>query len=284
MLRPLVSKARFQYVSDLHLDLYKRGSSTVWSTLLAPSAPRLILAGDIAQLTWKPYSDFLAWCGKQWKDVFLVPGNHEYYGTSVVQGDQDLKKWLKDLPNVHLLKNRHLFLTEQDEVVDQESSDTRVHLLGCTLWSHIPPEAARECTQMLSDFYAISDMNLSMYNFWHAQDRKWLHRELELVKSSGKPAIVVTHHAPLLKGVSHPQYEVPDRGFNCAFCTDLSEEIAMLPACSHWIYGHTHWRTQFQLENCTVSSNALGYPSDKYTVDYKPTVVEISPTSCEVTE
>jgi hypothetical protein len=104
---------------------------------------------------------------------------------------------------------------------------------------------------------------MSMYNFYHTQDKKWLQKEIASCKT---PALVITHHAPLSRGVSHPKFEtIPPPSTNHAYCTDLSDVVESLPNGSHWVYGHTHHRTQFNHKHVTISSNSRGYNTDTFT-------------------
>ncbi|KAK7605630.1 hypothetical protein BKA81DRAFT_226280 [Phyllosticta paracitricarpa] len=62
---------KFQIVSDLHLEVGQQYSSFD----IPASAPHLILAGD-----YDAYLGFLRRQTEQFETVFLVLGNHEFYG------------------------------------------------------------------------------------------------------------------------------------------------------------------------------------------------------------
>lgn len=73
----------FQYMSDLHLEVGQQYLTFDFD----PRAPYLILAGDIGRLV--DYESYLAFLRKQmarYERVFLVLGNHEFYGTSFEAG------------------------------------------------------------------------------------------------------------------------------------------------------------------------------------------------------
>lgn len=66
------------FISDIHLET-RTEHNRVGSSIINPTKPILILAGDIG----KPESylkDFLQYCTENWKHVLYVAGNHEYYG------------------------------------------------------------------------------------------------------------------------------------------------------------------------------------------------------------
>ena len=264
--------SKFQYVSDLHLDLRKNGNTAhTWEKLLPPVAPRLILAGDVAELGWKGYLPFLKHCSQRFKDVFITPGNHEFYGTSVTQGDSLLQTWAKEVPNLRVLQHSHFLLDKETDTVSpfvapEKTPNNAVHILGCTMWSNLPPHAVKVCSLTMNDFYRIDGMTPRLYQFLHEQDVKWLKKEIFMLCPTS-PALLVTHHAPLARGVSHPKYETEGRTLNHAFCTDLSDTIGTLPPDSWWVYGHTHWRTRFREKGIWVTSNALGYPGEEAAFD-----------------
>ena len=71
---------RIQYISDLHLEMYKENvSPDLFTKLIRPEAPYLALCGDIGIPDFVNYENFLNWCSRRWTKVFLVAGNHEYY-------------------------------------------------------------------------------------------------------------------------------------------------------------------------------------------------------------
>ena len=273
----------FQYCSDLHLDLHESGNETkTWEKIIPQKASYLILAGDIAQLTWSHYESFLQYCCQIWKQVFLVPGNHEYYDSSLYKGLSILKEMSKRLSkNFHLLTNQHFIIKKNETVMEytKESpiNETLIHILGCTLWSNIPYIARQACEFSISDFVSIQGMTTSQYNFFHQQDMKWLENELKLLKNQNNPIIVVTHHAPLTKNVSSFKYESDaNRNLtNYAFCSNQSRMFELLPKGSWWIFGHTHHRTKFIYQDVNVTTNAIGYEQEIQDSDFDEPVFNL---------
>jgi len=295
---------RFWYVSDLHLDLRPEGEQPVcWAQVLKRSDPRaddnLILAGDVAQLNWRHYGAFLTYCAEHFRQVFVVPGNHEFYEHSWAEGYRILHAWA--VPRVHVLVNRRY-------VLDDQPGQKPLTILGCTLWSHIPPEAQPVCERAISDFHSIRGYSIRQHNFFHSQDRLWLTRQLDelchvapvprlsVIEQSSvapplpdttplsdttplpAPLLVITHHAPLTCGVSHPRFEASPRApTNHAYCTDLSAIVARLPPGSAWVFGHTHHRARVQYGEVSVVTNALGYDTDQWTQPYQLQAIEVGP-------
>jgi hypothetical protein len=65
---------KFQYISNLHLDLYPLGLFDIDAI-----APYLLLAGDIGNPYQKKYELFLENISKKFEKIFIISGNHEYY-------------------------------------------------------------------------------------------------------------------------------------------------------------------------------------------------------------
>ena len=72
---------KIQYASDLHLEL-SGNSKYVKEIPFEVTGDVLVLAGDTAYLRDKNLPDSKFWEGasENYRKVFLVPGNHEYYG------------------------------------------------------------------------------------------------------------------------------------------------------------------------------------------------------------
>lgn len=88
------AQTAFQINSDLHLEIGQQYSSFE----IKPSADYLILAGDIGRLI--DYEDFLGFLRiqtAQFKLVFLVLGNHEFYGDTFEAGLQNARRLEREL-------------------------------------------------------------------------------------------------------------------------------------------------------------------------------------------
>ena len=93
---------KIQYVSDLHLDFLKN-AYFLHSNRLLPQSDILILAGDIFPFfkysDSEAYFDFLS---QNFRDIFWLPGNHDYYYSDVIRYHQFGKKVIR--PNIHIVK------------------------------------------------------------------------------------------------------------------------------------------------------------------------------------
>ena len=97
---------KIQYASDIHLEL-SDNSDFINSMPFAVTGDVLVFAGDIGYLRDKtlPNMKFWKWVSANYREVLLVPGNHEFYGNGDVLAYGD--SWSrKILPNVHYHQNK----------------------------------------------------------------------------------------------------------------------------------------------------------------------------------
>lgn len=263
-----------QIASDLHLDMYKNIREIKFKNILKPCAPYLALLGDIAQVNSKIYFEFLDWVSKQFQYTFIVLGNHEFYEQDVCETIEKVKLFCSKYNNLYFLNNNEYVVT---------INNTYYHILGSTLWSYIPYSAQNICQ------FAINDYNYIIYNKrhltttdtnnFHKEAVDWLKTSIDNIINEIKEdkneneynehkIIVFTHHAPLLKGVSDPKYELGGRELNYAFCSNL--EYLIKNPIVLWGFGHTHYCSNFIKNNVRVTSNCRGYvnETDKYKIDY----------------
>jgi predicted phosphodiesterase len=235
---------KLNVLSDLHLSL---------ATLPIPTnnADAVILAGDIA----RP-SEAIAWASRFEKPVFLVPGNHEFYGGTIAGRIEELKE-LSAGTNIRVL--------DSDEVVFEG-----VRLLGTTLWTdfdlfgdgEMRADAVREALRSMRDFSRIRigggpcaalftpDDSVRLF---HAHSM-WL--EKKLAEKHAGPTVVITHHAPSPRSI-HPRFS--GSMLNLCFVSDAEHLIDGTRACL-WIHGHTHDSFDYVLNGTRVLCNPRGYP------------------------
>ena len=246
------SPTSFQVLSDLHLEINRQYPSYE----IPVCADYLILAGDIGRLT--DYEDYLNFLQKQtnrFKLVFLVLGNHEFYNETFAAGLKKAKQ-LEQEPSL----NGQLIVLHQKRYNIPGSSVT---ILGCTLWSKVPQELTDVVQSKIKDFQKIENWSIDDHNASHESDLAWLqselqllHRENEVQKSGKKKSIlVVTHHAPLLEKTSSPQHS--QNPWSVAFGTDVLSRLR--EGVKVWVFGHTHYSTDFKEKGVRVVSNQWGY-------------------------
>eukprot|EP01114_Cavostelium_apophysatum_P022598 TRINITY_DN8227_c0_g3_i1.p1 TRINITY_DN8227_c0_g3~~TRINITY_DN8227_c0_g3_i1.p1 ORF type:complete len:240 (+),score=58.91 TRINITY_DN8227_c0_g3_i1:2-721(+) len=223
--------------------------------MVEPQAPYLCLLGDIGVLKKEEqYRQFLRSEAKKFKKVFVVAGNHEYYGGSITGVNEAIRKICSEEENL-------IFLDRTSVLLDG------VRILGCTLWSFIPEEFRTEVSFSLNDFRHIklndtSEARLTTEEFtgFHQRDVAWLKEEISKAASANEKVVVLSHHAPLINlGCSNPQFF--DSPSGTAFCTDLSSLLG--GPVKVWAYGHTHWFQDQTVKGTRVVSNPHGYAYKK---------------------
>ena len=97
---------KIQYASDIHLEL-SDNSRFINRMPFEVTGDVLVFAGDIGYLRDKtlPNIKFWKWASANYREVLLVPGNHEFYGNGDVLAYGD--SWSREiLPNVHYYQNK----------------------------------------------------------------------------------------------------------------------------------------------------------------------------------
>ena len=133
---------KIQYMSDLHLE-FSDNSRWLKYNELPVTGDVLVLAGDIFYLKNKvaPLSNFWKWASANYRQVLIVPGNHEYYNYCDVM-DKGLQwKWLFK-NNVGYYQNQVLRIDDTDFIIS-------------TLWSQIPPPDEYFVWKGMNDFRQI---------------------------------------------------------------------------------------------------------------------------------
>jgi len=281
-------------VSDLHLDSLEEPLRPILAYPPAEKsvrAPYLAVLGDLCSLhdieTWQSYFNAVV---PRYRQVVYVAGNHEYYcepGKRTYSTDcllDSVRYWAREKwpGRLHVLQNEAL---EVDGV----------RVLGTTLWSHVPLKHRAEVQRDVRDYHkiytqtstpeasesepqALRLVTVEDTNRWHEESLAFLKQEL--ASHPQQPTMVLSHHAPLVRGTSAPAYERPGRAVSRAFATDLSSLIVAHPQLRLWGFGHTHWRCQFQFHHCTIVSHPRGYSYTQKVDPGEPLCITQGPAAC----
>lgn len=245
---------RLRIHSDLHLEHLSDFGNELIASLPVDGDEILVLAGDIFPLARK-YEDrtFKAvdsLMGKGYKRVIYVPGNHEFWGTSLLEG--------KSVLNI-LEENSGLSVLRTGEVTVIEGQ----RFIGDTMWFpyHI---SNRKFERHFSDFKAISDVQ-NVYQ----ENSNWK----DFFRSSCKQGdIVVTHHIPSYRSVAT---EYIGDSYNRFFLSCMPVEIKEFKP-KLWVHGHSHYQFDYQEHDTRIIANPRGYPGEYTQVNWEiDKVVEI---------
>lgn len=233
---------RIQYCSDLHLE-FEKNSKYISNKPLSIIGDILILAGDIIPLHDEFFNNsFFNFISDNYKQVFWVPGNHEFYY-------KDINEFSKSY-NIKLRSNLNI-------VHNIDLQYENIRFIFSTLWSKISILNERTIEQGVSDFNCITLNEKKL----KATDFNKLHDEsLSFIKDAmtrrTNNTVVVTHHLPsnLCNAAVHNNSPI-----NEAFCVNLTDFIEGSNA-NFWIYGHNHFnQNPLYIGNTIMLTNQLGY-------------------------
>jgi hypothetical protein len=218
----------------------------------------LVLAGDIGNGVAPHYKNFIWSMAQKFPKVFVVAGNHEYYGNDIDTTNRAISTACQPFENVS-------FLCSSWE--DYKG----FRWVGTTLWSRVC-----QTKYSTNDVRCIQNMSLDRYNQCHTEAVGFLTNILET--SLDKQCIVATHYLPSMELI-HPKYRTgDDNHYNEWFASPLDHMIGQhtyhVPL---WIYGHTHDFSHTRMFETEMVCNPYGYdgeirnPNLNYTINIEDT-------------
>ena len=244
-----------QIESDLHLETH---DSINFQKFLPRKgkARYLFLAGDICPIVTHTelYRQCMSYCSSVWSQVYVVTGNHEYYGNGVVSVDECdsiARQICQSYSNVHFMQRDSAYIADID-----------LTILGATLWS----DTTRPI--LLQDYNMIMDAGRPITHYttqrWHNQDVTWLEAQIDSHTRSGSRILVLTHHLPT-PSLIPARYVGTDT--DIGFASNLEYLLVMT---QYWICGHSHVPMSRTVGDCQVILNPRGYKGETI---YHPRVV-----------
>lgn len=248
---------QIQFMSDLHLES-PESSYNIFE--IAPAAPFLALIGDIGNVKDVGFFKFITEQLSLFKIVFFLLGNHEAYHSSWVNVKQRILKFEKEIKNNPPIEGLGSFIF-LDQTRFDLSDDTTI--LGCTLYSNIIPEQAKDISDGLNDFYLIDEWLVEKHCKEHAKDLKWLNEQVKSISEYDRhrKIIVLTHHSLTTSPTSIDPAHASSR-IGSGFMTDLSNEVCWTSQnVKVWAFGHTHYNCDYMENGKRVVTNQRGYYS-----------------------
>lgn len=231
-------------MSDLHLE-FPENSRYFKNNELPVIGDILVLAGDIFYLrdTIAPMTNFWKKVSANYRQVLIVPGNHEYYNYSDVMERGLQWSWMFR-ENVGYYQNQIVRIDDTDFILS-------------TLWSHINPNDEYFVWRGMNDFRQIKFngklLKVEDFNRMHQACINFIKNSLET--STAKHIVVVTHHVPTFEVVA-PEHK--NSVLNSAFASEYGELISN-NRIDAWIYGHSHTNIDAEIEGTKVICNQMGY-------------------------
>ena len=267
---------KIDYVSDLHLEI--NGSAQDCVKPRDSEGDILLLVGDITCYRYfkpertdsesrsmkKRFQKFIQ--DQPHKEIFLIPGNHEYYGFYFEGADKWMDGILRSIdPRLRILQN---------ELIIRNG----VAIFGATLWTNMNnynPLTMMAVGNGMRDFEIIGlkrDEDVT-YEDRHRMGRVFknrfgtetAYREHCVTMAnlrqyydmfSDMPFVVATHHGPSFK--SHSLERFGDTEIKYGYLTEYGDWISD-SKIDYWIHGHTHHNVDYKLGNCQVTSAMYGY-------------------------
>lgn len=237
---------KIQYVSDLHLE-FAENSRYLKQHPLQVAGDVLVVAGDSHYLGDKECRKhpFWDWASDNYRQVAVIPGNHEFYGG--FDPDTLYDGWSDPLrSNVTYHYNDVLHLDDTDVILT-------------TLWSYIGMTEAFVVQQAVNDFRHIrcsgKTLDFVRFNDEHVRCFHFLGRSI--AQSRARHIVVVTHYLPSNELMA-PEFR--GSSLNGAFVVELGSFIEASPI-DYWIYGHSHRNIDRMIGRTQCLSNQLGYVS-----------------------
>ena len=226
-------KNLYQIFSDLHLE-HKLSNKR----LPYPLAPRCIIAGDIGNSRTIPY--YLSLLSKQYEHVIYVPGDHDYFGSSIYDFHKNILTTSAN--NIHYLYPGYKI--ELDGIT----------FIGSTLWFSGLPKSAEAKRYNLSPIRYISNTSIEQLIKEGEKQKKWIN------SMCSNKTVVVTHHLPTYLSVAKKFLTHPLNFSKVNECDDVIKNNSPIA----WIHGHTHISLDYIYGNSTrIICNPYGYPGEE---------------------
>lgn len=221
-------------LSDIHLE-YLKSYQKILSRIShhKHKTDVCILAGDIGHHTKPIYSDFLGEIKKIFKDVIVIPGNHEYLvRKEIYKIDEEI--------NDICFRNKCIFLNKSTVKING------IKFIGCTLWSDIglPSTNINLKNQMYSN---------TIWQNLYDDHLRWLQLELD----KNEKSVVITHHCPTFK-LRHEYYNLTEG--SKYFYSHLDHLIK--DPIKLWLCGHSHRANNIIINNIPIIMNPIGYNNE----------------------
>lgn len=219
-------------MSDLHFEFLEDHGKSFLSQEW-PEHDVCVIAGDLCSA--KHLALAVQRCVDTFREIVYVPGNHEYYGSSIDSVKGVLRELAARNRNFHYLDNSSCIVEGQ-------------RFIGGTMW--FPQEYDTSRRRGMNDFAMIRDwQSIYLENATFMQ---------QVMPQVGEDDIVMTHHLPSWRSVP-PQFA--GDWLNCYFVNDVEPAI-VAAGPRMWIHGHTHTTFDYSIAGTRVVCNPQGYPGE----------------------
>jgi hypothetical protein len=253
---PKPNTVKLAFVSDIHLENRYDLVPKLYSVpeIHLSDYHGIALIGDIGNPFDNNYTQFLYNCSNQFKNVYLLSGNHEYYHKS--RHINYLKSFVDNqiidvINHINDIVGNKNIIYLNNSVADIDGTNHR--LIGSTLWSHYNVYSKGKNTPE----YIIKFNNF--VNRQHFESKRQIEIEINKSKLLEKDITVLTHymstielvHDKYMKYIKPSYYEYEDQN---RYYTDL--EYLFGDPVKYWLCGHSHLNIEKEINGTKLKMNA----------------------------
>lgn len=252
---------KFQYFSDIHTEQYKSNHKKLKriQEFIIPSAPYLIIAGDIGDPFSNLYKEFLSYLSLLFEHIFIVAGNHEYYGQhDMFEVQEEIKNFTVSLGNVTFLENDIFHIP-----------NTNISIYGATFWSDIQKNEEDDIKYYITDYRCIPNFSIENSKQLYVASCDNLNNALDTFTI--RNFVIISHHLPLYS-LLDPKYLGAKPSLSSAFASNIVASYN--PRILAWVAGHTHKSCEYG----KFHVNPIGYKDENLKYDYNKTFeIQLNP-------
>lgn len=247
---------KLQILSDLHLEHYE-DSKGLLKKLNNDKADCVLMAGDIfcgRNMERQFDSVHEAFCKNNTeKQIIIIPGNHEYYGSSINHINNELEE-LSDKWGFIFLNDSHKFISDKCVVIG-----------GNGWYGDYNSQGPK-----INDFTQIIDFSMNVYEAMNlsSDSYKYFSWAMEKFHSDHK-IICMTHVAPVQNMTPKKYYgSVYNKFFTNNWYNLIAEFNPVL-----WISGHWHQYKRIKIGDTELIENSYGYPHEDGAKGFKKNLI-----------
>ncbi|KAE9366069.1 hypothetical protein N431DRAFT_446281 [Stipitochalara longipes BDJ] len=179
----------------------------------------------------------------------FADGNNESKGNTIAHGLQIMRDFA-----AHPDMQGKLVVLENDRY-DMIRHGYNVSILGCVLWTRISKDQG-------GTDGTIKENSKAAHNTRFEESFKWIKKEVQAIRKEDpkRRILVMTHHAPTVRGSSPPEQDDGKSPRWSAYQNDIlgGEGVAGLQTGDIWTFGHTHRSCDFFEDGVRVIANQIG--------------------------
>lgn len=265
MLLRLVSDIHTEFLGPVQKSMVDHFDREILKPLPTDKDTILIVAGDLGSMHKFTFlCAALPYFSERFKHVFYIPGNHEYYGGSLVDTNHDIAAEVAKYPNITFSAQGVFAFGGQRFIMS-------------TLWASFNNANDYDMGNayiMMNDYVHIQGLQRGLRAT--PKDTYELHTNaVDFFKDEmQKGDVVITHHLPSFKSISEIYLAGPYSKLNGAYASDL-EALMLEKQPKLWVHGHTHDSKDYHIGSTRIVCNPVGYRTDRNVKYQNDLVIEI---------